>query len=487
MSERPMPQSGTAGTCGADPRILIVADDLTGGNACGALFAEAGLRTITVSANDQEAAVGLGGFLDDYDAVVVNADSRHLPSQDAAELTEALIAAAGDVDLVSCRIDTTLRGNVGATAEAALRARRRLVASADRQRDDGRHRRVLGLCIPAFPDADRTTVGGRQLLDGRLLEHTELRHDVRSPMLTSDVEEILRSGTDLECRLIEISSVLEGRSAIRAEVLEAIRSGAEVIIADALTTAHVELVGSVVAEVSAEIAEISMGTPPSGSRKSAAEVTGRNVRDRAGLPPDELLDWVTIDPGPGSLSLALSLLPTRSDEVLLGISGSATEVTRMQLAELAGDPTVALIRTVLDEDSLPDVDTTLERVEEAASARAIIIATVLESGDLLELSDEESETTTRRLAMIAAAIMHSVSVTGLYTTGGDVTATVMRELGAVGMEVEKEIVPLAVGGRLVGGRADGLPIVTKGGLIGGPTTAAHCFEYLKATSRVRRE
>ena len=31
----------------------------------------------------------------------------------------------------------------------------------------------------------------RELLDGRLLEHTELRRDVRSPMHTSDVAQIL--------------------------------------------------------------------------------------------------------------------------------------------------------------------------------------------------------------------------------------------------------------------------------------------------------
>ncbi len=80
--------------------------------------------------------------------------------------------------------------------------------------------------------------------------------------------------------------------------------------------------------------------------------------------------------------------------------------------------------------------------------------------------------------------MEAPEVTGLYTTGGDVTAAVMSAVGAVGMEIEKEIIPLAVGGRLVGGRADGMPIVTKGGLIGDSGTAALCLDYLMATSRV---
>lgn len=330
----------------------------------------------------------------------------------------------------------------------------------------------MGLCVPAFPAAGRTTVQGQQLLDGRLLEHTELRRDVRSPMSTSVVESILETGTDLDCHLIDISTVLEGRWAIHSEVLSAIGSGADVIIADALTTDHVDLVGSTVAALTREIADLPADAPEP------------DARSKAKLQGGELLDWVTIDPGPSSLALALSLVPTRSNGVILGVSGSATEVTRAQLAKLAEDPTVALIRTVLDEENLPDVEATLDRVGDITSARAIIIATVLESSDLLDLSDAQSEMTTKRLALITASIMASPVVTGLYTTGGDVTAMVMRALSAVGMEIEKEIVPLAVGGRLVGGRADGLPIVTKGGLIGDSNTAVACLDYLMATSRV---
>lgn len=465
-SDQPNPVGPGFGDA-ASPRILIVADDLTGGNACGALFAEAGLRTITVTGTNRSEKVNLDDLLDDYDAVVLNADSRHLPPEEAAELTESLISITSDIDLVACRIDTTLRGNVGSSAEAALNARRKAAVE-----HGGQKKRVMGLCVPAFPTAGRITVQGQQLLAGRLLEHTELKHDVRSPMHTSDVETILRTGTDLDCHLIDISTVLAGRWAIRAEVLSAIGNGADVIIADALTTEHVDLVGSTIAALTREMAEL------------PADAADHHARSDAELRKGELLDWVTIDPGPGSLALTRSLLPTRSNGVILGISGSATEVTRAQLAKLAEDPTITLIRTVLDEDDLPDVEATLERIDSVTSARAIIVATVLESADLLKLSDEQSETTTKRLAMIAAAVMHSPVVTGLYTTGGDVTAMVMRALSAVGMEIEKEIVPLAVGGRLVGGRADGLPIVTKGGLIGDSDTAVACLDHLMATSRV---
>jgi hypothetical protein len=48
-------------------------------------------------------------------------------------------------------------------------------------------------------------------------------------------------------------------------------------------------------------------------------------------------------------------------------------------------------------------------------------------------------------------------VGGLYVTGGDVTVRVMAALGAHGIELEEEVLPLAVAGRLQGGPHSGLP------------------------------
>lgn len=435
------------------PRILIVADDLTGGNACGALFAEAGLSTMTITGTGG-GEVNVAAALDDYDAVVVNANSRHLTPAEAATLTDALIHEAGPVDLVACRIDTTLRGNVGPTAEAAVRARQALASASGSGR-------VVGLCIPAFPASDRVTVGGQQLLHGKLLEDTELRHDVRSPMHTSVVADILRENTELRCHTVELSTVLAGAEAIRADVLKALAAGIEAIVADALTNDHIDLIARAVAELNQE----------------------------------ENLEWVAIDPGPGSLALARALLPKRESGLILGVSGSATEITRAQLTKLDEDPTITVLRVALDEDNLPDVQATVELVRTATSAnneangaavRAIIVATVVDATDLLELTDEQSELIPRRLAQITAELMATTALTGLYTTGGDVTGAVLGELGALGMEIHTEIVPLAVGGSIVGGSAAGLPIVTKGGLIGDAGTGVLCLDHLMQTAGMAR-
>lgn len=199
--------------------------------------------------------------------------------------------------------------------------------------------------------------------------------------------------------------------------------------------------------------------------------------------------------GPGSLAIAQALLPKRETGVILGVSGSATEITRTQLAKLDEDPSITVLRVALDEDNLPDVQATVELIRTATSAsneangvavRAIIVATVVDATDLLELTDEQSELIPRRLAQITAELMATTALTGLYTTGGDVTAAVLGELGALGMEIHTEIVPLAVGGSIVGGSAAGLPIVTKGGLIGDAGTGVLCLDHLMQTAGMGR-
>jgi uncharacterized protein YgbK (DUF1537 family) len=75
--------------------------------------------------------------------------------------------------------------------------------------------------------------------------------------------------------------------------------------------------------------------------------------------------------------------------------------------------------------------------------------------------------------------MEKHGVEGLFTTGGDVTAAVLAELGSHGLEISGEVVPLAVSGTLVGGPWDGLNVVTKGGLVGDATTTVACLDHLR--------
>ncbi len=70
-----------------------------------------------------------------------------------------------------------------------------------------------------------------------------------------------------------------------------------------------------------------------------------------------------------------------------------------------------------------------------------------------------------------ACIAHRVlserkEITGLYTSGGDITLAVYEKLDADGIALIKEVLPLAACGRLSGGARERLNVVTKGGMVG---------------------
>ncbi|MEE2048407.1 four-carbon acid sugar kinase family protein, partial [Nocardiopsis tropica] len=89
-------------------QVLVVADDLTGANATGARFARTGMRVATVTPEH------VSQVARDYDVVVANLDSRHVPADQAADLVTDVVEAVWPVGLVVKRTDSTLRGNIGA-------------------------------------------------------------------------------------------------------------------------------------------------------------------------------------------------------------------------------------------------------------------------------------------------------------------------------------------------------------------------------------
>ena len=68
---------------------------------------------------------------------------------------------------------------------------------------------------------------------------------------------------------------------------------------------------------------------------------------------------------------------------------------------------------------------------------------------------------------------------GLYTSGGDITVAVCNCLGATGVELKDEVLPLAAFGKVHGGSIEGLSIITKGGMVGSQDALVKCVNYLQ--------
>ncbi len=386
-------------------------------------------------------------FAGRFDVVVVSTDTRHEPAERAAARVAGAVRAGWPVQLVSNRVDTTLRGNVGATTAAALRA---VAEEADR--------RAVGLCAPAFPSAGRQTVDGTQLLDGDRLEHTELARDPRSPVDDSDIATLIHRQADLKIGHLSLSTVTGDRDELSEAVHKQVADGTDVVVADALTTDHLDRV---------------------------AQAAVRAV------PADVV--WVSIDSGPGSVALARALGITGRDEgaPLLAVSGSATRLTRTQLARLRSEHQVTTVRAMPGDDGpVPDLDATAAALDAAVADAGphdiVLLATVLADTDVVSVGPEQAEELPKVLARAVRRTLEEHTVDGLFSTGGDVTAALFAELAANGLEVELEVEPLAVAGTFVGGPWAGLPVATKGGLIGDGGTIVACVEHLRRAAEAGR-
>ena len=185
----------------------------------------------------------------------------------------------------------------------------------------------------------------------------------------------------------------------------------------------------------------------------------------------------------------------REQKVLLVI-GSVTATTKRQIADLLQKRRVFFVDMHVGEF--------FERERRAAEIRRVIdkIGSAVDDEDVLlltttPLSDEKPldlQATARELGVTPEHVSCVLSATlaeaageileqngkleGVYCSGGDITIALLERLDADGIAVRDEVLPLAVYGRILGGRLPKLRIVTKGGMIGGDDAIGLCLEKI---------
>ncbi|OYV31158.1 MAG: hypothetical protein B7Z81_13855, partial [Acidocella sp. 20-61-6] len=203
------------------PAVLIIADDLTGAADSAVACATRGLSAVVRFDNDSSDACP--------EALSLDTDTRAMTARDAAAITAAVVARHGGAQdtLVFKKIDSTLRGHPGAEIAAALQARRSQRTTADAPRG-------CVILAPAFPALGRTTVAGRQLLDGAPLEQTELWR--RERMGDTALLPALMAQAGLSAALAPLADVRAGVDVLRARLSAALQR-ADVVVCDAETDA----------------------------------------------------------------------------------------------------------------------------------------------------------------------------------------------------------------------------------------------------------
>lgn len=438
-SSRPSPvgpeaESPLASSTGGDgvpvaPGLAVVADDLTGAADTGVQFSQRGLRTVVLL--DLAALSRSSGS----DVVVLDTESRGLPAgpaRDAVRTACARLRAIG-VRRLYKKIDSTLRGHVGAEIRGALEG----FGSA------------LALVAPAFPENGRTVADGVVLVHGRPLAESPFAHDPVFPVTESRLVPLLAAPADSAVIHIPLSVIREGEERLRAAVIRVAGTGTRLVALDGVTPEDLRLIARVAASL--DVPHILCGSA------GLARAVVAQTAPGAGRP-----------------------FATRCGAVLV-ISGSRHPASREQI-EYARDRLGLSLSFLRPDDLVPDKDVPGSVLEVARDA-------LVTGRDVVLALDPESPAGAATDPQALAAALGKAAVVlvgarpdlGLFLIGGDTAYRVLTGLGAEGIDLGDEVLPGIPRGRLLGGPGEGLPVASKAGGFGGPEAVLQTIRALRGT------
>ena len=364
---------------------------------------------------------------------VRNTQSRTLaPAAAAARVTHALAEArSGWSGIVLKKIDTALRGQLGAEIDAAMD--------------------VLGIdeafVLPAIPEVGRTTEQGRQMIGGVPVDQTAFARDPQNPIHDASVVAAIEATGRRRATSIGLEAVRD-KERFASAIASARGAGAPVIVCDAETDADLERSVRVLLGRTRPLLLVGSTGLARALRRVLGTEMGVPVR-----PP------VTQRP---------------TDTGVLVVAGSAHPATRAQVER-------AKARGVLDVVAV-EVG---RRPQEAGAAAAQLVgagrAVVLVSPETP--APEGSETVLAALRGAALTALVKVRPSGLVLIGGETAYHVLEGLGHPALWLESRPAPLVVRSRLVAGPCAGVSLVTKGGSSGAPELLAQIVRTLARGGR----
>lgn len=414
--------------------VLVVADDFTGANDAGCGLATSGARVNVLFDCLSPLDTGLA------DAWVINTDSRAVDARQAAARVQQAIHHADAVvkmGWVFKKIDSTLRGNLGAETEAALFA----------------CGKSLALIAPAVPALGRTTEQGCCYINGMLLTETEYATDPKTPVATASISQRLNAQTTLASAQLTREELRDTqRLAQRVATLQA--QGARLIVIDAQTDDDLQ----------------------------------RLVQFAAGLAEKPLLV------GAAGLSDALSrqlYQPSRAP--VLAVVGSMSETAQRQIAFLRAHYPTEVIDVDVGELFMQPCWPHRTRWQEDAlralrGGKHCVIRTVSRPEQRLEIDalcqqyrcsrQQLGESISQFLGELTRDVLQHIAPSGLYLSGGDVAIAIARSLGAEGFTIKGQIAQCVPYGYLLNCYPNML-VMTKAGGFGDEETLADVIRFIE--------
>lgn len=403
-------------------KLTIIADDLTGAMDTAGYFAARDIATAVVLKPGHPVAA-------DVIAICTNTRSDS-PAIAARKVKTAVKAITGT--LFYKKIDSTLRGNIGAELVAAM--------------DEPGYRKAI--VAPAFPAAGRTTVNGILLVNGTPVSQTAFARDPGFNFAGSDITELFRQSTGLRVGLITIETVRQGPELLHREIKARPEN---ILVCDAVKDSDLNII----------------------ARAGAGIENSWLLCGSAGLARELIFLFAGASPGNPPKSTGSAPGP------ILLVVGSRNPVTIRQLERAHAAMALPLVK--IGTGRLASPGSTAKEVEDIATETR----NLLEKGPVaVTASFSENAPGLEReivtvLAETTAAIATGTRIGGLFLSGGDTAQAVCDRLKVAAIELTGEVEPGIPAGRINGGLTDNVRVVTKAGGFGTDAAIIKSLFYLE--------
>lgn len=408
--------------------VLVIADDFTGANDAGSGLAQAGARVHVLFSSETPLDSAAA------DVWVISTDSRAVSAAEAEARTEAVVRqhqafiARG---WLFKKIDSTLRGNIGAEVRAALAA-------------SGKKRALI---VPAVPRLGRVTRRGEVRVNGVPLTETEYASDPKTPVISARVlTQIGIAGVE-----IDLAALRSDRFA----ALLAEQQGAVVI--DAESESDIALILAAAAQLEE--------TPLLVGAAGLSDALGAQLAARHPAPVLAVIGSMS-----ASAQQQIARLAAQRNIALVDIDirqlferprwPNSAQWTDQALAALRnGRHTV--IRTCQHADQRHEIDALCQQQQITRQ--------------------QLGEAICQFLGELTLAISRAQRPAGLYLSGGDVAIAVAQALGASGFQIQGIVAGCVPHGVLLNSEFT-LPVMTKAGGFGDENTLVAAIRFIEEKS-----
>lgn len=426
-------------------KLTVIADDLTGANDAGVQFAKQGLK-VQVFLNDlMEQDLGLSP-----EVMVLDTDSRAASSAEAfarVRATGALVRKMAAIQpMIFKKIDSTLRGNIGAEIDAAM----------------VEYGLAWAAVVPAFPANGRITVGGWHLLHQTPIAESEIARDPKTPVHESVAPKLLSMQSAHPVAHVDLSDVCRGNDAIVKRIVELRRKGIRIISFDASTATHLQAIASAIAAVK----EAALWVGSAGLAEMVPTVMGWSKQNRM---------VVTEATGP-VLVVAGSVSPVTARQMNQFLAGDNVHLVSLRADALISNESAEITRCI------HEAKNALTQGQDVLVASAVDVDAVASARAQGEKQGLDSRGVSERVADAMGKIVRDLidlPLAGIFLTGGDTAVSVCRALGVGSIDILTEVLPGIPLGQLVGGCCPGLRVVTKAGAFGSDNAIVESVKALK--------